>query len=199
MKKNEKINDLSVYDRVKFARNPYRPNYEDLIINIFDQFVELHGDRISRDDHAVLTGMASVNGMNAIVVMTAKGKDIKERKYRNFGMVSPDGYRKVMRVAMLGEKLKLPILVFIDTPGANYGIESERMGQSSEIAHCIKYFMNIRTPVISISTGEGGSGGALALGVADKIFIMENAIYSVISPEGCASINKFRSQGIYSE
>ena len=185
---NSIYSNVSAWEKVKLARHPNRPNFQDYVDNIFDNFIELHGDRISKDDKAIITGIGTVNGIPVTAILNAKGKNIDENRFRNFGMAGPEGYRKVARIAKLSEKFGLPILCFIDTPGAFCGAEAERMGQSEAIANCIRMFTSLSVPIISVITGEGCSGGALATGVADWIFILENSIYSVISPEGCASI-----------
>lgn len=179
---------ISSWEKVKLARHPNRPNFKDYIDNIFDNFIELHGDRISNDDQAIVTGIGYIDNIPVTVILSAKGKNLDENIVRNFGMARPEGYRKVTRISKLSEKFGLPIICFIDTPGAHCGIEAEIHGQGEAIANSIKNFTRLNVPIISIITGEGGSGGALATGVADWIFIMENSIYSVISPEGCSSI-----------
>ncbi|SHJ87102.1 acetyl-CoA carboxylase carboxyl transferase subunit beta [Clostridium cavendishii DSM 21758] len=185
---NNALINISAWERVKLARSPNRPNFEDYKNNIFDNFIELHGDRISMDDKSIVTGIGTVNGIPVTAILSAKGKNLDENIIRNFGMIKPEGYRKVIRVAKLSEKFGIPVVCFIDTPGADGGIEAEKMGQASAIANCIKEFTKLAVPIISIITGEGGSGGALAIGVADWMFMLENSIYSIISPEGCASI-----------
>lgn len=180
--------NISAWERVNLARHTNRANFQDYINNIFDNFIELHGDRISRDDKAIVTGIGNINGIPVTIILNAKGKSLDENVFRNFGMASPEGYRKVVRITKLSEKFGLPIICFIDTPGAFCGVVAEKMGQSESIANCIRNFTNLKVPIISMIVGEGGSGGALATGVADWIFILENSIYSIISPEGCASI-----------
>lgn len=185
---NNTLINISAWERVKLARNPNRPNFQDYKNNIFDNFIELHGDRISKDDKSIITGIGTINGIPVTAILSAKGKNLDENVIRNFGMAKPEGYRKVIRVAKLSEKFGVPVVCFIDTPGADSGIEAEKMGQASAIANSIKEFTKLAVPVISIIIGEGESGGALAIGVADWIFMLENSIYSIISPEGCASI-----------
>ena len=180
--------NISERERVCLARHPNRPNFQEYTKNVFDNFIELHGDRISKDDQAIIAGIGSINGIPVTAILNAKGKNLEDNVFRNFGMSGPEGYRKVVRVTKLSEKFGLPVICFIDTPGAYCGVEAEKMGQSEAIASSIRTFTKLTVPIISIVTGEGGSGGALATGVADWIFILENSIYSVISPEGCASI-----------
>ena len=180
--------NISSWEKVKLSRQINRLNGEDYISKIFDKFIELHGDRISNEDKSIITGIGSINGINVTVILSAKGKSLDENLFRNFGMARPEGYRKVERVSKLSEKFGLPVICFVDTPGAYSGVEAEKMGQGYAIASNIRNFMKLSVPILSIITGEGGSGGALAIGVADWIFILENSIYSVISPEGCASI-----------
>lgn len=185
---NSSLANISAWEKVKLARDPNRPNFQDYINNIFDNFIELHGDRISNDDKSIVTGIGTINGVHVTAILNAKGKNLDENIIRNFGMGRPEGYRKVVRVARMSEKFGLPVICFVDTPGADSGIEAEKMGQGYAIANSIKNFTKLAVPIISIIIGEGGSGGALAIGVADWVFILENAIYSIISPEGCASI-----------
>ncbi len=185
---NSSNTNISSWERVKLARHIDRPNFQDYIDNVFDNFIELHGDKICSDDMAIVTGIGYINGIAVTVILSAKGKNLEENILRNFGMARPEGYRKVIRITKLAEKFGLPVICFIDTPGAHCGVDAERMGQGEAIASSIRNFTKLTVPIISIIIGEGGSGGALATGVADWIFIMENSIYSVISPEGCASI-----------
>nr|WP_243118017.1 acetyl-CoA carboxylase carboxyltransferase subunit alpha [Hathewaya histolytica] len=180
--------EISPWHRVKLARNSNRPNFQDYINYIFNDFIELHGDRICSDDPAIVTGVGYIKGIPVTVILSAKEKSLDKNITRNFGMAKPEGYRKVMRIIKQAEKFGRPVISFIDTPGAHCCVEAERRGQGEAIANCIRSFTKLTTPSIAIITGEGGSGGALATGVADWIFIMENGIYSVISPEGCASI-----------
>jgi acetyl-CoA carboxylase carboxyl transferase subunit alpha len=184
----EKMASLTAWDRVQLARHPKRPHTIDYINNLFTDFIELHGDRRFADDKAIIAGFANFEGKPVCVIGHEKGRDTKEKIERNFGMPHPEGYRKAIRVMKLAEKFKRPIFTFIDTPGAYPGIGAEERGQSQAIAESLMVMGSLKTPIIATVIGEGGSGGALALGVADKILMLENAIYSVISPEGCAAI-----------
>lgn len=184
----KKMQSLTAWDRVQLARHPKRPHTIDYISNIFTDFIELHGDRRFGDDKAIVAGFANFEGIPVCVIGHEKGKDTKEKIERNFGMPHPEGYRKAIRVMKLAEKFKRPVFTFIDTPGAYPGIGAEERGQSQAIAESLMVMGSLRTPIIATVIGEGGSGGALALGVADKILMLENSIYSVISPEGCAAI-----------
>jgi acetyl-CoA carboxylase carboxyl transferase subunit alpha len=179
---------LSAWDRVKLARHPERPYTLDYINLIFADFMEIHGDRRFGDDPAIVAGFARFQGEPCVIVGHQKGRDTKQRQKRNFGMPKPEGYRKALRVMKLGEKFGRPIFTFIDTPGAYPGIDAEERGQAEAIAYNLREMAKLRVPVIVTVTGEGGSGGALAIGLGDSILMLENAIYSVISPEGCASI-----------
>lgn len=179
---------LSAWERVKLARHPDRPYTLDYINLIFEDFIELHGDRRFADDPAIVAGMAWFHGEPCVVVGHQKGRTMKQRQQRNFGMPKPEGYRKALRVMKIAEKFGRPIFTFIDTPGAYPGIDAEERGQAEAIAYNLREMAKLRVPIIVTITGEGGSGGALAIGVGDKILMLENAIYSVISPEGCASI-----------
>jgi len=184
----ERMASLTAWDRVQLARHPKRPHTIDYINNLFTDFIELHGDRRFADDKAIIAGFANFEGKPVCVIGHEKGRDTKEKIERNFGMPHPEGYRKAIRVMKLAEKFKRPIFTFIDTPGAYPGIGAEERGQSQAIAESLMVMGSLKTPIIATVIGEGGSGGALALGVADKILMLENAIYSVISPEGCAAI-----------
>lgn len=184
----KKMESLTAWDRVQLARHPKRPHTIDYINNLFSDFVELHGDRRFGDDKAIVAGFATFEGKPVCVIGHEKGRDTKEKIERNFGMPHPEGYRKAIRVMKLAEKFKRPIFTFIDTPGAYPGIGAEERGQSQAIAESLMVMGSLKTPIVATVIGEGGSGGALALGVADKILMLENAIYSVISPEGCAAI-----------
>lgn len=184
----EKMASLTAWDRVQLARHPKRPHTIDYINNLFTDFIELHGDRRFADDKAIIAGFANFEGKPVCVIGHEKGMDTKEKIERNFGMPHPEGYRKAIRIMKLAEKFKRPIFTFIDTPGAYPGIGAEERGQSQAIAESLMVMGSLKTPIIATVIGEGGSGGALALGVADKILMLENAIYSVISPEGCAVI-----------
>ena len=176
------------YERVKIARDGKRPTGLDYINHIFDGFVELHGDRRFADDKAVVGGIARLNGSPVTVVAIEKGHTAKERAMRNFGAPNPEGYRKALRLMKQAEKFGRPIVCFIDTSGAHCGIGAEERGQGQAIAENLVEMSTLCVPVISILIGEGGSGGALALAVADRVWMLQNAVYSVISPEGCASI-----------
>lgn len=174
--------------RVKLARHPDRPYLLDFVQLLFEGFSEIHGDRRFADDPAIVCGMARFHGEPVMVVGHQKGRDLKQRQHRNFGMAQPDGYRKALRAMKLAEKFSRPVFAFIDTPGAYPGIEAEERGQAEAIAYNLREMARLRTPIIVTVTGEGGSGGALAIGVGDVINMLENTIYSVISPEGCAAI-----------
>ena len=182
------FNNLSDWQISQLARHPLRPYTLDYIPNIFSSFNELHGDRMFGDDPAIVSGLAKIDNFNFMFIGHQKGRDAKEKVKRNFGMPKPEGYRKALRIMKLAEKFHLPIVTFIDTPGAYPGIDAESRNQSQAIAENLFVMSNLRVPVISIIIGEGGSGGALAIGVCDKLGMLENSIYSVISPEGCASI-----------
>jgi acetyl-CoA carboxylase carboxyl transferase alpha subunit len=174
--------------RVQLARNLRRPRILDLLPELADEFVELHGDRLYGDDEAVVTGFARIGTRRVVVIGQQKGADTDENIRRNFGMPHPEGYRKAMRVMELAERLALPIVTFVDVPGAHPGPESEERGIAEAIARSIGLMSRLRTPIVVVITGEGGSGGALAIAVGDGVIALENAVYSVISPEGCASI-----------
>ncbi len=179
---------LTPWQKVQIARHPRRPYALDYIRAICENFQELHGDRQFNDDRAIIGGTAFFNGEAVMIVAQQKGRDPKERIARNFGMPQPEGYRKALRLFRLAEKFKLPVLTFIDTPGAFPGIESEARHVSEAIAVNLREMAMLRTPSISVVVGEGGSGGALGIGVTDRVLIFENSYYSVISPEGCAAI-----------
>ncbi|MGH2379056.1 MAG: acetyl-CoA carboxylase carboxyltransferase subunit alpha [Candidatus Limnocylindria bacterium] len=179
---------VSAWDAVKLARDLKRPHALDVIERVFGRFEELHGDRSFRDDPAVVAGIAHLDGSPVVVVAQQKGGSTEENIQRNFGMPHPEGYRKAIRMYRLAERFHLPLVTLIDTPGAYPGPEAEERGQAEAIAKSIETLTRLRTPVVAIVLGEGGSGGALALGVADVVLALENAIYSVISPEGCAAI-----------
>jgi acetyl-CoA carboxylase carboxyl transferase subunit alpha len=189
----KKTEELTAWERVQLARHPKRPHTIDYIQNIFTDFIELHGDRKFGDDQAIIAGFAFFEGIPVAVIGHEKGKDTKEKIKRNFGMPHPEGYRKAIRIMKLAEKFKRPVFTFIDTPGAYPGIGAEERGQSQAIAESIMTMGSLKTPIVATVIGEGGSGGALALGVADRVLMLENSIYSVISPEGCAAI-LFKSQ-----
>lgn len=178
----------SAYERVKLARDNGRPTGIDYIKNIFRGFIEFHGDRRYSDDPAIVGGIAKLNGKPVTVIAIEKGHNAKERAYRNFGSPNPEGYRKALRLMKQAEKFGRPIICFIDTSGARCGIGAEERGQGQAIAENLLEMSTLCVPVISVLIGEGGSGGALALAVADRVWMLQNAVYSVISPEGCASI-----------
>lgn len=178
----------TAFERVQLARHPERPYALDFIARLFDDFVELHGDRRYADDPAIVCGLARFHGLPIVVVGHQKGRDTKQRSYRNFGMPKPEGYRKALRVMKLAEKFGRPIFTLIDTPGAYPGIDAEERGQAEAIAFNLREMAKLKVPVIVTVIGEGGSGGALAIGVGDQVLMLENAVYSVISPEGCAAI-----------
>lgn len=179
---------LTAIERVRIARHPERPYVLDLVEHLFDEFVEVHGDRRYAEDPALVCGFASYHGRPVTVIGQQKGRDTKQRRFRNFGMPKPEGYRKALRVMRLAEKFNRPIFTFVDTPGAYPGIDAEERGQAEAIAKNLLVMAKLRVPVIVTIVGEGGSGGALAIGVGDAVLMLENAIYSVISPEGCAAI-----------
>ena len=179
---------LTPWQRTQVARHPQRPSILDYIGRICDSFVELHGDRLYGDDHAIVAGFARLNGRAVIVIGPQKGKTLKERMLRNFGMPNPEGYRKALRLMRLAEKFNKPVITLIDTPGAYPGIGAEERGQSEAIARNLFTMASLRVPIVSVVIGEGGSGGALAIGVADRLLMLQHAVYSVISPEGCAAI-----------
>ena len=182
------MNELSAWERQLLIREKDRPTVNDYIPLIFDEFYELHGDRLYGDDAAILGGIARIDDMPVTVLAEVKGRDLNENKKTNFAMPHPEGYRKALRLAKQAEKFRRPVICFIDTPGAFCGIEAEERGQGEAIAKNLMEFMRLRTPVISVVLGAGGSGGALALGVCDKLAMLSNALYAVISPRGCASI-----------
>lgn len=178
----------TAYERVKLARNSTRPTGLDYIKNIFKGFIEFHGDRCYADDPAIVGGIAKLNGNPVTVIAIEKGHTAKERAYRNFGAPHPEGYRKALRLMKQAEKFGRPVICFIDTSGAYCGVGAEERGQGEAIAENLMEMSTLCVPIISVLIGEGGSGGALALAVADRVWMMQNAVYSVISPEGCASI-----------
>ncbi len=179
---------LTSWDKIFVARHPERPYTLDYIQELSEDFVELHGDRLFRDDPAIVGGMCKIDGKNFMIIGHQKGRTTEEKLHRNFGMANPEGYRKTLRLLKMAEKFKIPVLMLIDTPGAFPGIEAEQHGQGEAIARNLMEMTTIKTPLISVVIGEGGSGGALGLGIADKIFMLEHTIYSIISPEGCAAI-----------
>lgn len=192
-KKNKKLSadiygNLSAWQISQLARHPQRPYTLDYINALFTDFEELHGDRAFADDPAIVGGLARFEGQPVMVIGHQKGRDIKERQYRNFGMPRPEGYRKALRLYRLAEKFHIPVITLIDTPGAYPGIGAEERGQSEAIARNLYVMAELKTPIIGVIIGEGGSGGALALGVVDQLLMLQYGTYSVISPEGCASI-----------
>ncbi|MDK3159920.1 acetyl-CoA carboxylase carboxyltransferase subunit alpha [Kamptonema cortianum] len=186
--KKEIYQNLTPWQRVQIARHNKRPYALDYIYSVLDGFVELHGDRLFGDDRAIVTGLASIDGQRVAVIGNQKGRDTKENLARNFGSAHPEGYRKALRVMRLAHKFGLPIISFIDTPGAYPGIGAEERHIAEAIAVNLREMVLFEVPIIAVVIGEGGSGGALGIGVADKVLILENAYYSVISPEGCAAI-----------
>ena len=182
------FSNLTPWQISQVARHPLRPYLLDYVPRLFTDFEELHGDRAYADDHAIVGGVARLEGYSVMVIGQQKGRDTKEKLYRNFGMPRPEGYRKALRLMKTAERFKLPILTFIDTPGAYPGIDAEERGQSEAIARNLLEMAGLKTPVLATVIGEGGSGGALAIGVADRVLMLQYATYSVISPEGCASI-----------
>ena len=180
--------NLTSWQVTKIARHPERPYTLDYIHGLFTHFVELHGDRHFADDLSIVGGMARLNGQPCMVLGHQKGRDTKERTMRNFGMTKPEGYRKALRLMKLAEKFKIPVFTFVDTPGAYPGIDAEERGQSEAIGRNIFEMAQLEVPIISTIIGEGGSGGALAISVGDQVLMLQYAVYSVISPEGCASI-----------
>jgi acetyl-CoA carboxylase carboxyl transferase subunit alpha len=184
----ELFSGLSPWQRTQIARHPHRPFTLDYVSRLFEEWTELHGDRAGYDDHAIVTGMARFRGTPVVVVGHQKGRKTKENLFRNFGMARPEGYRKALRVMRLASDFGMPILTFIDTPGAYPGVDAEARGQAEAIARNILEMSRLKVPIVTVVTGEGGSGGALAIGVANRVLMLENSIYSVISPEGCAAI-----------
>lgn len=182
------FSELTPWQVTQVSRHPLRPYTLDYIKHLFDEFDELHGDRTFSDDPAIVCGIARLEGRPVVVIGHQKGRNVKEKVRRNFGMPKPEGYRKACRVMELAERFKMPILTFIDTPGAYPGIDAEERGQSQAIAHNLAVMSHLNVPVISCVIGEGGSGGALGIGVCDHLIMLKYSIYSVISPEGCASI-----------
>ena len=192
-KKIEKLtfdvySNLTIWQKVQVARHPHRPHFSDYIENIFTDFDELHGDRVFGEDNALIGGLAKFKNKPVMVIGQEKGKSTEDKISRNFGMAQPEGYRKAARLMKMAEDFSLPLISFIDTPGAYPGIESEERGMSEAIAKNLSLLSNLKTPVIVFITGEGGSGGALAIGVGDHVCMLEHSIYAVASPEACASI-----------
>jgi acetyl-CoA carboxylase carboxyl transferase subunit alpha len=186
--RGELYKSLTPWQRVLVARHPNRPGLEDFIRRLFSGFVEIHGDRRYADDHALMTGFAEYRGQPVLLVGHVKGGDTKEKIFRNFGYARPEGYRKALRAMRLAEKFSRPIIVFVDTPAAYPGIESEERGVAEAIAVNLRDLMMLDAPIVVIVSGEGGSGGALGIAVGDRVLMQEHAIYSVIPPEGCAAI-----------
>lgn len=179
---------LDAWKRTELARHPQRPYFLDYVERIFTDFSEIHGDRRFSDDNAIVCGMAKFGGEPVLVVGTQKGRDTKQKVFRNFGMPNPEGYRKAIRAMKIAEKFGRPVFTLVDVPGAYPGLGAEERGQAEAIAYNLREMARLKVPIITTITGEGGSGGALAIAVADRVLMMDNAIYSVISPEGCASI-----------
>lgn len=173
---------------VERARHPQRPQTLDIIEHALPDFLELHGDRVSGDDQAIVGGPATLDGRSVMVIGQQKGHDLKERQRHNFGMARPEGYRKVQRLARLADKFRMPVVTFVDTPGAFPGADAEQGGQAGQIARTLQVFAGLSVPTVAVVIGEGGSGGAVALALCDRIYMLENAVYSVITPEGCAAI-----------
>lgn len=186
--KEESYRNLTSMERVQLARHPKRPYTGEYIALTFTDFIELHGDRQFRDDEAIVGGWARLEGRTVMVIGQQKGRDMKENLRCNFGMPHPEGYRKALRLMQMAEKFGHPVITLIDTPGAYPGIGAEERGQAEAIARNLREMARLRVPIIAIVIGEGGSGGALALGVADRVIMLENSVYSVITPEGCAAI-----------
>lgn len=186
--KEDIYENLTPWQRVQIARHTNRPFMLDYLAHSFEDFVELHGDRHVGDDHSMPGGFATIGGQKVVVIGHQKGRDMKENLLRNFGSAHPEGYRKALRLMKLAERFDLPVITMIDTPGAFPGIGAEERNIAEAIAYNLKEMMNLTVPIIACVLGEGGSGGALGIGVADKVLMMENAYYSVISPEGCAAI-----------
>jgi len=187
-KKEEIFAELTPWQRVQLSRHPERPYTLFYINNIFESFIELHGDRKQEDDKAIVGGLAKLDGKSVMVIGHQKGVSTKLRQYRNFGMASPSGYRKAMRLMKLAEKFNIPVVTFIDTPGAYAGIEAEEFGQAEAIARNLYEMSILEVPILSYVIGEGASGGAIGIGVADKLMMLENTWFTVISPESCSSI-----------
>ncbi|MDP9259070.1 MAG: acetyl-CoA carboxylase carboxyltransferase subunit alpha, partial [Actinomycetota bacterium] len=180
--------ESDIWDAVQLARDDGRPYTLDYAHYLVDEWVELHGDRAGTDDHAIVAGVGSFRGRTIAIIGHQKGRDLKERAFRNFGMAQPQGYAKARRVFALADRLGFPVVTMIDTPGAYPGVESEQAGQAAAIAQSMLQMVRLRVPSVACVIGEGGSGGALAIGVADRVLMLEHSIYSVISPEGCATI-----------
>lgn len=186
--KEETFSTLTRWQRVQLSRHPDRPYTLDYIYEITNDFIELHGDRMVSDDKAMVGGLGEIDGQPVMFIGQQKGRNTKQRQMRNFGMANPDGYRKALRLMKMAEKFNVPIVTFIDTPGAFPGLEAEERGQGEAIARNLKEMMTLKVPVICIIIGEGASGGALGIGIGDRVLMLENAWYSVISPENCSAI-----------
>jgi len=186
--KKEIFANLTRWQKVQLSRHPNRPYFLDYVYKITNEFIELHGDRVAKDDKAMVGGIAEIDGKSVVLIGQQKGRTTKERQFRNFGMSNPDGYRKALRLMKMAEKFKMPVVCLIDTPGAYPGLEAEERGQAEAIAKNIQEMVTLKVPVICIVIGEGASGGALGIGVGDKVYMMEYTWYSVISPESCSSI-----------
>ncbi len=186
--KNDIYSKLTPWNKVQIARHPRRPYTLDYIERIVTDFRELHGDRLYADDHAIVGGLGNIDGRSVMIIGHQKGRDTKQNIHHNFGMPNPEGYRKALRLMKLADKFHIPVVTLIDTPGAYPGLGAEERGQAEAIARNLYEMAGFRVPLLGIVIGEGGSGGALALGVTDRVLILENSIYSVISPEGCSSI-----------
>ena len=186
--KKEVFKNLTRWQKVQLSRHPKRPYFLDYIYKISTEFIEIHGDRVARDDKAMVGGIAEIGGKSIVLIGQQKGRNTKDRQFRNFGMSNPDGYRKALRIMKIAEKFNKPIVTLIDTPGAYPGLEAEERGQAEAIARNIQEMSMLKVPVICIIIGEGASGGALGIGLGDKVFMMEYTWYSVISPESCSSI-----------
>lgn len=186
--KKQIYSNLTAWQKVQIARHPQRPYTQDYISMIMTDFIELHGDRLFSDDKAIIAGFAKIDNQKIVVMGQQKGRDTKENLARNFGCAHPEGYRKALRIMQIAQDYSLPVVIFIDTPGAYPGIGAEERGQAQAIATNLREMTHIKTPIIATVIGEGGSGGALGIAVADRVCVLENAYYSVISPEGCAAI-----------
>ena len=186
--KKEIFSNLTRWQKVQLSRHPNRPYFLDYIYKITNEFIELHGDRVAKDDKAMVGGIGEIDGNTVMLIGQQKGRTTKERQFRNFGMSNPDGYRKALRLMKMAEKFNMPVVTLIDTPGAFPGLEAEERGQAEAIAKNIQEMATLKVPVICIVIGEGASGGALGIGVGDKVYMMEYTWYSVISPESCSSI-----------
>lgn len=182
------MGELTAWNRLKIIHNVKRPNAYDYISNIFENYLEMQGDRMFGNDFAITAGVATFQKLPVTIIASVRGKTLEQNKICNFSMAHPEGYRKALRLAKQAEKFKRPVVCLIDTPGAFCGVDAEKRGQGSAIAQNIMEFMGLKTPIIAIITGEGGSGGALGIGVCDELAVLENAVYSVISPQGAASI-----------